>query len=539
MIDRAISLAFDVYARRRRRAWEHIATRAMEIQERTLLRLVAMAKRTEFGRSHGFAEIRSVSGYQTRVPVGDYLTFHERWKRVAGGAEDVTWPGRPRFWVKTSGTTAGDKHIPVTPEAFASHRRGGWDSFAVAAEKAGSASLLGGPMLFLGGSNATVPYGNGCQLADLSGLAVRRLPPVIRRRYSPGPSVASISDWERRLNATAALAAWQDIRLLAGMPSWTAILLERIAAVRQQAGQPIRTLADCWRHLQVFIHGGVAFPPYMRCIEERLGQPVHRVEVYPASEGFIALQTEATGGLTLMLDYGIFYEFIPVEDLGNESPRRHTVAEVKLGRPYAIALSTPSGLWSYLLGDTIRFTARDPLRLVIIGRTRHFVNAFGENVIVEEVEQACFEACQRADAEVVEFTVAPRYPTSTESRGSHDWLVEFRHAPAHLATFSRILDETLMRLNTDYRTKRTGDVGMLAPRVIPLPPGTFYRWMAACGKLGDQHKVPRATNDRVVAEGLLTVPHHLADEHTSRGDACPESPWLASFAARPSQGQRP
>jgi len=315
MIARAAGAALDLYAGQRRRAWERIARRAPLLQARTFLGLVARARQTEFGRARGFDAIRSVADYQAWVPLGDYLAFQPLWRRAAEGEENVAWSGRPRDWVKTSGTTAGDKYIPVTLEALASHRKGGWDAFA--------------------------------------------------------------------------LAARQDIRLLCGMPSWTSILLERVAQARRQAGAPIRSLAGCWPNLRLFIHGGVAFPPYRRLFEERLGRPVDRVEVYPASEGFVALQTESEGGLTLTLDYDIFYEFIPVEELGTTAPRRHTVEEAEPGRPYAIVLTTPAGPWSYLLGDTVRFAARDPLRLVIIGRTRHFVNAFGENVIVEEMEQAC------------------------------------------------------------------------------------------------------------------------------------------------------
>jgi hypothetical protein len=240
-------------------------------------------------------------------------------------------------------------------------------------------------------------------------------------------------------------------------------------------------------------------------LEERLGRRLEYVEVYPASEGFVAVQTERTGGLTLMLDYGIFYEFVPVEDLDRERPRRHTVADVELDRSYAVVLTTPAGLWSYLLGDTVRFVARDPLRLVITGRTRHFVNAFGENVIVEEVEQALLEACRATGAEVTEFTVAPRFPGTGESRGGHDWLVEFRVLPAGDDAFVAGLDAALQRLNTDYRTKRAGDVGMVRPRVRPLPPGSFHRWMRSVGKLGDQHKVPRVTNARAIAEAVLAA----------------------------------
>jgi hypothetical protein len=358
-------------------------------------------------------------------------------------------------------------------------------------------------MLFLGGSTVLKPMGDGRQVGDLSGLVAARLPLGFRKRYSPGPARAAIASWEERLEATAERAASQDIRLLSGMPSWLVILFERIARQCEAGGRPLRDLGELWPALRVLIHGGVAFPPYASVFDEWLGRRIERVEVYPASEGFVGVQTETTGGLTLMLDYGLFYEFVPVEDLGSAQPRRHTVAEVELGRPYAVVLSSPAGLWAYVLGDTVRFIARDPLRLVITGRTRHYVNAFGENVIVEEVERALVRACRRTEAEVVEFTVAPRFPTAEEPRGRHEWLVEFRIPPTEPEDFARIVDEALVSTNTDYRTKRAGSVGMTAPRLTLLPAGTFHRWMRRAGRLGDQHKVPRVTNDRAVAEALL------------------------------------
>ncbi|MCI0372290.1 MAG: GH3 auxin-responsive promoter family protein [candidate division NC10 bacterium] len=504
MMLRAVGWFLHGYARHRRRALEETWRHAAAIQEATLLRLVKTARNTVYGQAHEFHRIRSVADYQRQVPVREYLDFRPLWQRALAGAHGITWPGRPRHWANTSGTTAGEKLIPVTPEALASHRKGGWDAFLLAAERVGPEHLLGGPMLFLGGTSALKPVGRGCLVGDLSGLVVRRLPPGLRGRYSPGPTIAAIPDWETRLTAVAAVAARQDLRLLSGMPSWILIFLERVASARHAAERPIRNLGECWPNLKVFIHGGVAFAPYRRIFEERIGRPLDFLEVYPASEGFVAVQTEATGGLTLMLDYGIFYEFIPVEDLGRDWPRRRTVADLKIGRSYAIAVTTPAGLWSYLLGDTVRFTARDPLRLEITGRTRHFVNAFGENVIVEEVERALVEASRRTGAEVVEFTVAPRYPTPAESRGGHDWLVEFRVPPRNRDDFARILDETLMGLNPDYRIKRSGNVGMTGPRLVEVPPGTFYRWMREAGKLGDQNKLPRVTNTRSVAVGVLT-----------------------------------
>jgi hypothetical protein len=502
MTARVAAALLDRYAGHRRRGLARAGREAVARQERTLLRLVAAARRTELGLRHGFASIRSVAEYQARVPLRSYLDFAPLWGRAARGEPDVTWPGTVRYWVKTAGTTAGEKVIPVTGEALRSHRRGGWDALALAAERVGAADLLGGALLFPGGSSTLTPHGEDGWLGDLSGLVVRDLPPVLAGRYSPGPAVAGLGDWETRLTATAAIASRQDVRLLAGMPSWTLILLERVA--HQRRARP-GELGRLWPRLRVFVHGGVAFAPYRPLFEDWLGRPLEHLEVYPASEGFVGLQTEPGEGLTLMVDYGIFYEFVPVEDLPRARPRRHTVADVELGRPYAIALTTPAGLWSYLLGDTVRVVARDPLRLAITGRIRHFVNAFGENVIVEEVERALVEACRRTEAEVVEFTVAPRYPAAGEPRGRHEWLVEFRRPPREPAAFARALDAALAQLNADYRAKRRGDVGMLAPRVVALSPGSFHRWMRAAGRLGDQHKVPRVTNDRAVAEALLAA----------------------------------
>jgi hypothetical protein len=481
-----------------------VARQAGAVQESTVLALVRRARETEFGLAHDFGRIRSIADYQNRVPISEYAALRPIWLRVLLGAEDLTWPGRPHYWVKTAGTTAGGKILPVTPEALASHRKGGWDAMLMAVERVGAATVLGGSLLFPGGSSALAPIGDGGLIGDLSGLVVRRLPPIIRSRYSPGPAIAAIADWETRIDAVASRAVREDVRLLCGMPSWILVLFDRIARARALGGRPIGTMDECWPHLGVFIHGGVTFDPYRSLFDHWFGRPVERVEVYPASEGFIGLQTERAGGLTLMLDYGIFYEFIPIEDLGAPDPRRHTVDDVEMDRTYAVALTTPAGLWSYLLGDTVRFVARDPLRLRITGRTRHFANAFGENVIVEEVERAVVAACRRAHAEVVEFTVAPRYPSAAEPRGSHDWLVEFAEPPrCPLEVFTQALDETLMAANADYRAQRTGSVGLVAPRLVELPAGTFYRWMRAEGKLGDQHKVPRVTNDRTLADRLL------------------------------------
>lgn len=334
MIGRAAGAALDWVGSRRRRQLEQIWRDPAGAQERALRRLIATARDTEFGLAHGFRDIRSVAEYQARVPVRDYGQLRPWLERAAAGEESVAWPGRCRDWVKTSGTTAGGKVIPVTPEAFAAHKKGGWDALLrAAAVGGGGQTLMGGPMLFLGGSTSVRPLGEGTQVGDLSGLVAGRLPWAFRSRYSPGPECAAIPQWEDRLDAIAALAATQDIRLLSGMPSWLVILFERIARHAERDGaRRLRNLGQLWPQLGVLIHGGVAFAPYADVFEEWLGRRLPRVEVYPASEGFVGVQTEATGGLTLMLDYGIFYEFVPVEDLSSDAPRRHTVADVELNR---------------------------------------------------------------------------------------------------------------------------------------------------------------------------------------------------------------
>ena len=281
------------------------------------------------------------------------------------------------------------------------------------------------------------------------------------------------------------------------------VLFERM---RSLADDPALALGRLWPRLSVFVHGGVRMDPYRGVFEAAIGRPIHYLEVYPASEGFVAIQVGAADpGLTLMLDYGIFYEFVPVAELRSPTPRRLTIAEVRVGEPYAVLLTTPAGLWSYALGDTVRFVSLDPPQLVITGRTGHFVNAFGENVIVEEVERAAAAACERTRAEVVEFTVAPVYPRGPVQPARHEWAVEFRARPSSLDGFARAVDETLQTLNTDYRTKRAGDVGMAAPRVTAVAPGTFHRWLAGRDQLGDQHKVPRASNQRDVIEAVLAT----------------------------------
>jgi hypothetical protein len=498
------SALLEWYRRRRRKELEGVWRDPAAVQERTLLGLVDAARDTEFGLAHGFDSIRSVEDYQARVPVREYRELTPLLERALQGEQSILWPGRTRDWIRTAGTTSGAKIIPLTSEALSSLYRAASDALLVAVERGSAGHRVGPPMLVLGGTITAQPIGGG-RIGDLCGFLLNRLPPLVRGWYSPGPELSGVVDWEQRIDAIAAGASRQDLRLLWGMPSWLVTFFERVARHRERNGRRLRDLGDCWPNLKVVIHGGVSFGPYAAAFDEWIGRPIERVEVYPAAEGFVGVQTERSGGLTLMLDHGIFYEFVPVDDLGSATPRRHTVADVELGRSYAVVLSTPAGLWSYVLGDTVRFTRRDPLRFHITGRTRHYVNILGEHVTVEEVERALVGACRRTEAEVVEFTVAPRVPSAEDPRAGLDWLVEFCNAPQEFEEFARILDETLASLNAEYRARRIGDHGMVEPRVTALPAGTFRRWMRGSGALGHPHKVPRVTNHRVVADAVLAV----------------------------------
>jgi hypothetical protein len=468
-------------------------------QAAVLARLVRRAAGTDFGRRHDFAGIRTAADFQARVPLRTYLDYRPFLDRVVAGEPDVSWPGRIDRFAKTSGTTAGDKTIPVSPEMIASQRSAAWDALAQYVHRTGDGGLAGGGLLFLSGSSALAPVGRDAsrKVGDLSGIMHDAVPWFLRGIAYPGREVAAVPDWERRLGRMAEEVIAADIRLVGGMPSWTLLLFERLSAMA--GGRPI---GEIWPGFRVFLHGGVHMAPFRARLAEAVGRAFETLEVYPASEGFLAVQTDRAGGLDLIPDGGLFFEFVPVGALGRPSAPRRTLADVEVGPVYAVVVSTCAGLFGYVLGDTVRFVSPRPPRIVITGRTRHFVNAFGENVIVEEVEQAMAAALAATDARVVEYTVAPRFPEAGRARGAHEWIVEFETAPPDIPRFARCLDERLAALNTDYRTKRAGDLGLGLPEVTAVPRGTFHAWLRDAGKLGGQHKVPRVTNDRTLAEAL-------------------------------------
>ena len=472
-------------------------------QKRLLLDLCRTASQTRFGREHGFAGVRSVRDFQDHVPLRTYLEFKPYWDTLFEGETDVTWPGRIERFALTSGTTAGNKYIPLSAEGVRAQRRAGRDIVNFYLEQTGDTALFGGKFLFLGGSTELVRLSNGALAGDLSGIMTCRMPCYADLFRLPSSPIALMGDWEKKLDAMAAEAEPADVRGVSGTPSWLFCLFEQVLERRRARGRPAETVADVWPGFRLLVHGGVNYEPYRESMKKLLGKPVHTMEVYPASEGFIAIQDNLdSNDMLLMMDTGIFYEFVPRDDIASDDPRRFTVADVETGVDYALVLSTNSGLWSYVLGDTVRFTSLRPHRLRVSGRTAHFLSAFGEHLISEEVEEAVAGACRTTGAEIRDFHVAPIYPGRGNPCPAHEWFVEFVKPPPDAQDFILEVDRRLQRHNDDYAAHRQGDAGMSPPVLSAVPRGGFRRAMKRIGKLGGQNKVPRLRNDREFADVL-------------------------------------
>jgi hypothetical protein len=498
---RVVGALFSIWARRRAKAVEALAARADEEQAGTLAALVETARGTSFGEAHGFAGIRSHADFARNVPVRRYVEMLPWLERQLGGEEDVTWPGRARWFAKTSGTTAGDKAIPVTDALVAQNRKAGRDVLAFHVRSFPDSRLFEGSLLFLGGSSSMEPAPAGGHVGDLSGIMAAEMPFWLRRKVVPSPTVVAIRDWEMKLEAIARETLGRDLTLLSGMPSWSLLLFERWRAL--SGG---RAPAELFPGLELFVHGGVRYEPYRQTVEAAFGRAVRRLEVYPASEAFLAVQDDpASPGMLLGLDYGTFYEFLPADEAGSPSARRLTLADVRVGETYSLVLSNVAGLWGYEIGDLVRFVSVSPPRVVVAGRTMAFSNCCGENLIVEEVEEAFVEACRATGVAAGEFTVAALPGSVADGRPRLQWVVEAGGAGFPFEEFAYAADATLRRKNHDYDTKRTNDVGMLPPLVALVPPGTFHSWMRSRGKLGGQNKVPRLRNDREVADALIAA----------------------------------
>jgi len=473
-------------------------------QRRALSSLLARAAETRFGREHDFAGIEDVEAFQRRVPLRRYEDFWEDyWKRDFPLVRDASWPGTVPYFAKTSGTSSGtSKYIPVTKGILDGNRRAILDLLSFHLRAKPDSRVLGGRTFMLGGSTALEELAPGVMAGDMSGISAHEVPGWARRFYYPAPDIAEIADWERKMAILAEDSPKRDIRLVGGTSSWLLIFLQQLA--RDRSGG----LKDCFPHLQLLIYGGVNFAPYRAQYETLLaGQNVDLREVYPASEGFLAVADRGVGeGLRLQADGGLFFEFVPVEELQAESPRRFWLETVETGVNYAVALSSPAGAFAYLVGDTVRFVDVKPPRILITGRTSTSLSAFGEHLIEEEIDLAVSEAGQANGLSIADFSVGPVFRRGDEGRGHHLYLVEFEQDAVpdeRLAGFTRTLDEALCRLNDDYRDHRKGDLQLGAPEVRAASSGTFFAWMKERGKLGGQNKVPRVITDPELLDSLV------------------------------------
>jgi hypothetical protein len=469
-------------------------------QLRILWQLTATAARnTAFARDHDLPASASPAAFARQVPVRDYEGLKPYFDRTQAGEADVLWPGRPLYLAKTSGTTSGTKYIPITPASIGNHINGAKDALLHYVHRTGRSGFLNGKLMFLSGS-PELELHHGIRTGRLSGIANHHVPAYLRRNQLPSYETNVIEDWEAKLERIVDETLGQKMTLISGIPPWVQMYFDRLTA---RTGQPIKNI---FPDFNLFVYGGVNFEPYRAKLFESIGRPVDSIELFPASEGFLAFQDEpGNPGLLLLLNSGIFFEFVPVERFFEPNAPRLTIAEVELDRQYAVVLSSNAGLWAYSLGDTVRFVSLAPHRVVVTGRIKHFLSAFGEHVIGEEVEFALREAmAQFPEVEVIEFTVAPLVSDDPATPSRHEWLVEFARQPSDAAAFATALDAALRRCNTYYDDLRKGNI--LVPLLLtPLPAGAFQRYMKSLGRLGGQNKVPRLGNDRQVAEGLTAA----------------------------------
>lgn len=478
-------------ARAMRAAMQPAAT-----QLNVLRALLAAGRDTRFGKEHGLGHVTDHASLVQAVPLRDYEGFRPYIDRIIAGEQDVLWPGRPLYLCKTSGTTSGAKYIPITKASLPNHIGSARRALLAYIARTGNASFTGGKMIFLQGSpvldrKGAIPSGR------LSGIVANHVPRYLLRNRLPSFATNSITDWEAKVEAIVGETMHADLRLISGIPAWVQMYFERLLARTGKA-----SVLEVFPNFSLFVYGGVNYEPYRSHLEALIGGPVDRVETFPASEGFIAYQDQGPGeGLLLVVDNGIYYEFLPADEVGNPGARRLSIGEVELGVNYALVLYTNAGLWGYEIGDTVQFVSLVPPRIVVTGRTKHFTSAFGEHVIAGEVEGALQEAVGLHPCEVAEFTVAPQAAPPGGGLPFHEWYIEFAQPPADMAALAQAIDAALQKRNPYYKDLITGKV--LRPLVIvPVRRGGFAAWMKERGMNDAQSKVPRLANDRKYVDGL-------------------------------------
>jgi len=464
-----------------------------DVQQEVFTKLIEQALRTTWGVQYGFDSISSITEYQERVPISTYDDVKPYINRLREGEQNLLWPTEIKWFAKSSGTTSDkSKYIPVSNEALEDcHFRGGKDIIAFYTQQKPDNAILKGKGLTLGGSAEVNKFSNQSYYGDLSAVIIKNLPFWAQFIRTPAAEIALIPDFEEKLAKITSHTVSENVTSIAGVPSWNLVLLR---AVLDFTGK--NNILEVWPNLELFTHGGVRFTPY---------REMNYLETYNASEGFFGIQDDLKrDDMLLMLDLGVFYEFIPLDQLNEPNPPIFTVGDVEMGVNYAMIITTNGGLWRYMIGDTVVFTSLNPHRIKISGRTKFYINAFGEEVIMENAENALMAACTNTGAVIKEYTAGPMF-MSDDSKGGHEWMIEFETPPGDLDQFTRVLDQTLQSVNSDYEAKRYKDLTLLLPKVVSLQPGTFYKWMEKRGKLGGQNKIPRLANDRKYLDELSDI----------------------------------
>ena len=472
------------------------ANNPIETQNKVFQDLISEATSTQFGQDHDFVSINNHEDFLKRVPVRDYEALKPYVEKMVAGEEDILWKGKPIYFAKTSGTTSGSKYIPITKESMPSHVEAARNAILFYIHETGNSKFVDGKMIFLQGS-PVLNEQNGVQLGRLSGIVAHYVPKYLQKNRLPSWKTNCIEDWETKVDAIVEETLPKNMTIISGIPSWVQMYFEKL---QQKTGKKV---GDIFKNFNLFIFGGVNYEPYRAKFENLIGRKVDSIELYPASEGFFAFQDKQNEkGMLLQLNSGIFYEFIKADEFFDENPKRITVKDVEVGINYVMIISTNAGLWAYNIGDTVEFTSTKPYRVIVSGRIKHFISAFGEHVIGKEVEQAMQEATLNSNVRISEFTVAPQI-SPKEGLPYHEWFIEFENEPENLSALAKKIDESLQKQNSYYFDLIKG--GVLQPlKITKVKHGGFQEYMKSIGKLGGQNKLPRLSNDRKIVEGFLS-----------------------------------
>jgi hypothetical protein len=468
----------------------------IETQQKVFDNLVYKARNTQFGIDHHFNHIKTIKDFQEQVPIRDYEALKPYVDMVVKGEANVLWKGKPLYFAKTSGTTSGVKYIPLTKESLPTHIKAARNAILSYIHETGNATFVSGKMIFLQGS-PLLEEKNGIKLGRLSGIVAHFVPRYLQKNRMPSWETNCIEDWETKVDAIVKETFDQDMTVISGIPSWVQMYFEKL---HKKARKPV---GEIFKNFNLFIYGGVNYEPYRAKFENLIGRKVDSIELFPASEGFFAYQdSQKEKGMLLLLNSGIFYEFIKTEDFFNENPKRHTIGEVELGVNYVLIISTNAGLWAYNIGDTVQFTTLNPYRVLVSGRIKHFISAFGEHVIGKEVENALQNAMFETNVRINEFTVAPQI-TPAEGLPYHEWFIEFENEPENIKNFAIKIENSLRHQNSYYDDLIVGKV-LQSLIITKVTTNGFQNYMKSIGKLGGQNKIPRLSNDRTIVDKLVS-----------------------------------